>query len=144
MARPVVITGVKKLDRALAKLEPKLQKKLTRKATRKAAKEIVLPIALSLVPEKTGALKRSLSVRAVTRRRGRIGHMVANRNGMFTGDQFYGGFAEFGTKTRRTRKGHERGAMPEFGYLRRPLYDNATRIEKVFQQAMREFLSEAK
>lgn len=140
--RGVVITGDKELDRKLAKLEPKLQKKLSRQATRKAAKDIVLPAAQAAVPANTGELEDSLKVRAVTRSRNRIGHMVVAGDGFFVGDQFYGGFIEFGTKTRATRAGHSRGrVMPgQHAFLRPAVYDNEVRVRKLFQDTLREFI----
>lgn len=99
MARPtVVMTGLRELDRNLARLSDKMQKKLVRSAVRKAAKP-VLDRAKELVPTDTGDLRRSLKIRALkrSRRRSTIGVQVVTGVDFFKGEQYYGGMIEFGT-----------------------------------------------
>jgi len=92
----ISITGAKELERKLKQLEPKVAKKIVRQSLRKAAKPI-LTRAKQLVPVITGALKKSLKVRAMRRKKGRYGIMVGTAAGWFVGKTFYGGFVEFGT-----------------------------------------------
>jgi len=126
----VVITGVKELDLKLAGMPARLQKKLSRQATRKAAKDIVLPDAKRNVPHDTGDLERSLTVRAIKRSRSRVGHSVETKDGFFKGNQFYGGFIEFGWDDK-----------PEGDpFLRPALYGNENRIRKLFHNALRSFI----
>lgn len=144
MSQPVVLTGDKEVDKKLAALGPKLQKKLSRQATRKAAKDIVLPAAQAAVPVDTGELEDSLKVRAVTRKRGLLGHMVVAGDGFYIGDQYYGGFIEFGTKERATRTGLRRGSIQpsKHAYLRPAIYNNETRIRKLFVDTVRQFIQQ--
>ncbi len=142
----VIVTGDKELDKLLAGLTAKLQKKLSRQATRKAAKDIVLPEAKARVPVDTGDLEDSLTVRAIKRIRGKIGHMVATRDGFFKGDQFYGGMIEFGTKERQHKSGKQVGQIRphEFAFLRPAIYDNEDRIKAEYVKGVRELINEAK
>jgi len=141
----VIVTGDKVLDALLAGLEPKLQKKLSRQATRKAAKDIVLPEARNRVPVDTGDLDDSLTVRAVKRSRGKIGHMVTTRDGFFKGDQFYGAMLEFGTKERKHKSGKSVGSIQphSFAFLRPAIYDNEARIKTEYINDVRELINEA-
>ena len=145
MAAGVIITGDKALDRKLAGLPDKLAKKLSKQATRKAAKEIVLPRAKADAPVDTGELEDSLTVRAVKRSRRRIGHMVTTRDGMFQGDQFYGGFVEWGTHERQTKSGKSTGRIQpnEFMFLRSALYDNEVRIKAEYVKDVNQLIDEA-
>lgn len=75
MAASVVVTGVKEIDRKLKILEPSIQKKVLRQAMRSGMK-IVLQEALLRVPVLTGLLKRNIKLRAMKRKRNRIGLLV--------------------------------------------------------------------
>lgn len=118
-----------------------------RKATRAAAKH-VLELARQFVPVDEGDLEASLTVRAMKgrRRRGTVGASVLTREGMFRGDEFYGGFVEFGTRERFHRSGKSTGAVPAgtFDYLRRALYEGEQKAKQEFITSLREFVAEAK
>lgn len=150
------LTGDKKLDRTLKEMEPKLAKKGIRKATRAAAK-VVLADAKRRAPRgDTGKLERSLGVRTAKGgrgkrlRRGTIGHAVVTREGLFSGEAFYGGFLEFGTKNRRTKRGRIGGtgaisqdamnrgriAQGEFSFIRPALYGNERLIRWMFKRTL--------
>lgn len=129
----IIVTGDKKLDRALRHLEKNVQRKFARKAMRKAAKDVILPEARARVPVDTGALERSLVVRAARRSRRGIGVEVRTRDGLFAGDEFYGGFQELGTKH-----------MPADPYLRPALYGNEAKIRGLFIDDMNELIKEAR
>jgi HK97 gp10 family phage protein len=110
MGRDFVITGVKALDRKLKALEPKVAKKVIRQALRKAAKPVQARTrALAPVGE-TGQVKRAVKIRASTRTRKKVIRLrVLIGKGDFVGQQFYGAFAEYGTKQSGTgRKGGRR------------------------------------
>ena len=98
MANKEVVEGDEELIKAFQMLPAQLAKKVLRKVTRKVAKEEVLPLADRLVPVEFGALQDSLTVRAAKVKRGNkaVGATVQTRDGMFQGDEFYGGFQEFG------------------------------------------------
>lgn len=138
----VSVTGVAELDRKFARMPESLQKKALRPACRLVAK-LVRQIALSLVPRRTGALARSLVVRAAKRSR-RFKHQVAvsvrTKDGFFHGDEFYGGMIEFGTGPRSTRSGANRGSIREFKFLREGLYSFPDRKRRIFQKAVRDWM----
>jgi HK97 gp10 family phage protein len=140
----VIITGDKALDRLLKGLPLKVQKKLSRQATRKAAKEIVLPDAKARVPVDTGDLDESLTVKAVKRSRTKFGHEVRTKDGFYSGDQFYGGFVEFGTKERQHKSGKSVGSVKphSFGFLRPAVYENESRIRDLYVTAMNALIAE--
>lgn len=98
MAKPLVIlTGDKKLNRALAKLANKDARAIVRKAARPALRP-VLASAKRHAPKATGALAHSLKIRAIKRSRTRVGAQVQTAAGSFKGETFYGGFQEWGWK----------------------------------------------
>ena len=130
----------------------KLRNKGIRKATRKGAKFLLVKMKKD-APHLTGALEKSLAVRTAVRKRnkrmrkGDIGHSVTTKdNGLFVGDQFYGGFLEYGTKNRETKSGANRGAiLGNFAFMRPAFWDNRRAVAKMFQADMiREITAESK
>ena len=152
MQLSLIITGDKQLDATLATLPVKLQKKGIRKATRKAAK-FVLADVKSSAPYDEGNLEASLQVRTAKKTSGRplsrgtFGHAVATRNGWFGGDEFYGGFVEFGTK-RRSAHGKNRGVVDAVEFMQHALYGNRQAILQLFRaelsEALRQIAAEAR
>lgn len=133
----VSLTGLDVVDNMLADLPDNLRKKCVRHATRKVAK-IVLAEARRIAPRKTGALADSLRVRSMERskrtRKGDIGHAVVTGERFFAGDQFYGGFLEFGTEQRFTKKRDNRGRIDhlQWQFLRPALYADREGKRQVF------------
>lgn len=118
----IAITGVAELDAKFRAMPNTLQKKALRPATRAVAK-LTLQDAKARAPQKTGQLAKSLKVVATkaSRRKDKytVSHSVQTSDGMFQGDQYYGGFMEFGTKERYTKAGAYRGYIKRtFWYLR--------------------------
>lgn len=144
----VVVTGNREIDKALALFEKKVQLKITRKATRAGAK-LVMEAAKANVPLLTGDLEASFKVRTVAKRkgkgRGRIGHSVRTGEGFFQGEQFYGGFLEFGTKVRKHGSGKSTGRIEpgQHDYLREALYQNKGAVRSLFHSAMREAIMDS-
>ena len=104
----VYLTGVAEADEALANFPPEVQKKLIRAATKEIGTRIQKD-AQRRAPKKTGAVAEAIKVVALmNRRKGykkhRIGVSIAVGEKNFVGDQFYGGFLEFGTKDRYHKK----------------------------------------
>lgn len=98
----ISLTGSKELDAALKAFTPAVQKQILRKATRAVSKP-VMQQARAWAPHDTGALEKSIKVRALKRSRRNkdiVGTRVVTSGGdsLFQGDQYYGGFQEFGTK----------------------------------------------
>lgn len=134
--RGAIITGVKELDAILATMPARLQKKLAADACKKACKDIILPDAKQLVPVDTGALEDSLVVRAAKRSRSKrgsqVGYAVQTKDGFFQGDEFYGGFQEFGWDD------HPEGDP----FLRPALWSNVGRIRELFLKTLRIFVAQ--
>ena len=128
----VSVTGLKELDRKMRALEPAMQKKIIRKAARRAAKP-VLDRARAFAPRRSGALERSLKIRALrrSRRRTAIGVQVSTDKGWFKGDEFYGAFVELGTKHIEAKK-----------YLRDARDQSRGAVKEVWIKELRQILSE--
>lgn len=150
----VIVTGFKELDAKLRQMEPKLQRKLVKGALRKGGKRVERESERIINEEAydTGALKKSVTVRALKRSRKRIGvQILPQREKYFAkyaathgGKQpnpssgqstpFYVPAAiEFGTKTAR--------AIRPF---RRALYDNKEEYLADFQADLAQFITEQK
>ncbi len=92
------MTGQFSLDRKLKAMPRKIANGIKRKAARKAAKP-VLEAAKANVPVKSGAMKKSLRIRAYrSRKKDIFGVKVVSGKKWFQGDQFYSAFVEFGTR----------------------------------------------
>jgi HK97 gp10 family phage protein len=89
------VKGLKETIKALETLEPKLHRKVVRTALRDGAK-IVLAEAKATAPVKTGALKKSLKVKAGKKKRHGQSISVRTDKTQFP-DQYYSAFQEFGT-----------------------------------------------
>ena len=152
----MTFTGFEELDRKFREMPVTMQKKAMRPAAREVAKLVRLQ-ALASVPRKTGALAKSLVVRAAKRSRrhkDQVAVSVRTRDGFFKGDQFYGGMIEFGTGDRWTRgRGRKnarsdsgrrvfRGRIPEFKFLRNSLYSFPERKRRFFHNAIRRWMRE--
>ena len=55
---------------------------------------------------------------------------------MFQGDEFYGGFIEFGTQPRYTASGQARGQVEPESFMRWALYGNEQRIKQIFRREL--------
>jgi HK97 gp10 family phage protein len=75
VAGPIVVTGIKEIDRKLKTLEVKVQRKVLRQSMRKGMK-LVLQDAVSRVPVLSGLLKRNIKLRAMKRKKNRVGLLV--------------------------------------------------------------------
>jgi HK97 gp10 family phage protein len=91
-------------DRVLAAKLRGLTDSQAKKAILGACRESIKVIqaeARTLAPSRTGALRRSIKVRAISRSRKRIGVRVTTSatDNLYSGKTFYGAFQEFGWKT---------------------------------------------
>ena len=138
----VTLTGDKALDKKLSAMPTRLRNKAMRQACRVVAK-LVHTDARQKVPRKSGDLAKSLVVRAAKRSR-KHKHQVAvtvrTKDGFFQGDQFYGGFLEFGTAERQTKAGASRGRVPQFKFLRNALYSFPETKRQIFVNHIRSFI----
>lgn len=90
-----VVTGIKGLDKALKALPAKIEKKVLRQAMRKGVKPIQAA-AKANVPVRSGTLKKAIKVRAMKRKKDRLGVLVIVGQGDFKGETFYGAMIEYG------------------------------------------------
>lgn len=105
--RSLIITGNVRLTRMLNALASNKAREVHRKALRRAIKP-VLEEARLRAPVRSGAFRKSLTVRATKRSRKSIGVHVTQRRGMFKGKEFYGGFQEFGWRLGTRKKQYRR------------------------------------
>lgn len=94
------LKGEKALIKSLEQFPDKVQKTIMKSAIRKAAKPLVAQ-AKENTPVESGALKKSMKLRAIKRSRKnkyRVGFLIGSSDKNFTGEQYYGSFLEFGTK----------------------------------------------
>jgi len=106
----VHLTGAKAIALALGKLETKLSRKVATKALRAGAK-VVQTEAKRIAPVQSGALRKSIKVRAGKNHKTYRSIIVGSGAKWFTGDKFYAAFVEFGHRSgkasnsiRRARK----------------------------------------
>jgi len=91
--------GFEALDRKLRRLEKRAAKKVLKRGLRSGAK-VIQREAKSRAPVLTGATRKSIRVRAMKKqKRGVVGISVRTSkfDNLFTGDQYYAAFVEFGT-----------------------------------------------
>ena len=143
-----VLTGEVEIDTYFAELPDKLEKKALRKATREVAK-LTRTLAVEYAPERTGELVRSIKVRSKERSRAKgmrhvVGTSVTVGKGLFVGDQFYGGFMEFGTAERKHKSGKSTGRVPagRFDFLRRALWAHPTAKAQIYLATLRQWVAE--
>ncbi len=113
------LSGDKELIAALNNLTPALEKKALRTALRESSKPI-LSAAKARAPRDTGALKKSLRIKAFKRtRKGKVGFSIGTSSlgSAYQGKQFYGAFQEYGWHTgkrtneiRRSQSAARRGS----------------------------------
>lgn len=90
------VVGLRLIEKKLKLLEPKIAKGIVRKNLRAAAKPI-LKAAKANCPVLTGRLRKSLKIRVLKKRKSSYALQVSPSKGWAKGEEFYGGFVEFGT-----------------------------------------------
>jgi HK97 gp10 family phage protein len=117
-ALKVSLFGDREIAQKFKTLPTKVANKVLRQALRPAAK-IVLEQAKKEVPVVTGALKKSLKVRAGKRRKGSVKVLVQTAEGFFKGKTYYGGFVHFGHRIGSRRLGDSRKLVPPNPFVSR-------------------------
>jgi len=105
-SQPVIKVNQKQLKTILnftRMLPTAMRNKIIRQETRRAMKEVLLPAAKSQTPKKTGALRKSIKIRAIKRSRKSSGVRLAASDRDFVGDMFYAGFIEYGFRRGGTK-----------------------------------------
>jgi HK97 gp10 family phage protein len=124
----ISITGLKEIDNVLKHLSDNVQHRVLSAAHYAAAKPLVEKERQLAPRGVTGNLKESIgAVKVSAARANSVGEVRVGprRKGGYKG--FHGHFPEFGTRSRRTRKGANRGFMPMIKYAK-PAFDS-TRIQ---------------
>lgn len=107
----MIIRGLKEAITALDKLESAVAKKILRKALRAGA-TLPLKAAKTNAPVRTGALRRSLKVRAGRSRKGVIHVVMGTGKKWFVGPMYYSAFVVMGHKQGSKRLGNARKDIP--------------------------------
>lgn len=141
MTGRVEILGLDKVLKALKGLQPEIRKKAM--AAGASAGAIVFKRGvISLAPEKTGALKRSIAIKRISKKllisSGIIGSMVYVRTGgrrtkkqKSSGeDAFYWKYQEYGYMSGKKRS---RKRQPGKFFIKRAFDKNKTSIEKAYK-----------
>jgi HK97 gp10 family phage protein len=102
LADSLALDGFDNLRKAFERLGRTESRKRVSRALREASK-LILDRAIENAPEKTGELKDSLTIKAMRRKKGRVGFRVTCGEGWFKGRTFYGAFQEFGTSHQPAR-----------------------------------------
>ncbi len=100
MASGMTMKGGRELLNTLTRLQGPETKKVLRKVLRAGAKPVQLK-AKATVPINTGALRKSIRVKAGKRTRKKemsVWVGTGDQDNMFTGKTFYGGMVEYGTQ----------------------------------------------
>lgn len=144
-------------DEALRKAYGELSNRLALKYLKKAVKAgalVMYPKSFSSVPTRSGALLGALGVRESKTRKKAVAAAFSvgtfgDGGGMFKGDQFYGGFQEYGWTpgARKTRLGAKHknagGKVPGKHFIRDALQATASSALYVMQNALARGLESA-
>ena len=133
----IQLRGFDKVEKLFKELPLKVQKRVIRPACRAAAKE-VLPEVKNLAPERSGATKKSLKIRAAKRRnKFTAAVLIQTRKGDFKGDEFYAAFVEYGTKERIVKKtGKSAGSVRPHEFMKRGFENKKAEAEDVFEREL--------
>lgn len=101
----ILVTGHRKIDRALKRIAPAAQRQVFRKASREALREMQREAKL-IAPRKTGRLAKAIKIRSGQRSRRFIRIVLAVAKGSFKDSRFYGAFEEFGARGAGTKPTH--------------------------------------
>lgn len=130
----VSVEGAEEVLRELEARGKKIASKGLRKALREGGRPF-LAAAKANVPVRTGALKKSLRLRAGRRSRKWISFVVTtskeSKGNLFVGKQYYAGFVEFGAP--------RRGIKPS-GFLRRAFEARKEEAKGIVIKELRKFL----
>lgn len=130
----ISLLGVPELSRALAALPEKLERRVLTKALRQAGK-FYQALAAARAPRDRGKLATSFKVRALKRRKGRVGVMIQTGTRAQLGIDpkqrgFYPAHVEFG---HRDRAGVHHGANP---YMRSAIRTGQNAIFAILRQEL--------
>ncbi len=129
------------LLKELKQLPGKVQRKILVQESRKAAKTYLLGQAKNAVPKQTGALRKSIKVRALKRSRVRVGVRIGMAEKDFAGETFYGSFLEYGWKAGKRRSKasvDDRKQIPAKYYLKKVVEQHGDNAQSGFANQVAE------
>ncbi len=139
IALDLKLDGTAQLIKSLEKFDPTLRKKLARRSTRKAAKP-VQDTARSLVPIRTGRLRKGILIRSAKRKRKSsiVGASVvtAKRDKLnidASEPYYYPTIVEYGAPSRN---------IPARPYLRPALDQNKEKVKSIYQSELKVLITE--
>ena len=103
MNATVTVSGSAGIFANLRRIDKGAQGKVARKVLRTCSKAIAAA-AKAIYPVRTGKARKAIKVRAAKRKKGVIGVNVQVGDKWFTGETFYAGFVEWGTKYMQARQ----------------------------------------
>jgi HK97 gp10 family phage protein len=139
----VTVQGAQETIAKLAKLRTTEANKMIRKGLRAGSKIIQRetiaqsPVGPARKDHKPGTLKRSFKVRAMKRKRGRIGILVQSGKGFFKGDTFYSGFVALGHKAGPRRLGNDRKQVKANEFMKRAADKSAPEAIRVLEETVK-------
>lgn len=93
----LIVTGDKRIDKALRALGPKVGNKVVRRAMREGMQPVKAQVEADAPKGETGNLARSVKVRAGKRSRKGPSVEVLIEDATFRGERYYAAFEEYGT-----------------------------------------------
>lgn len=133
------ITGIKEIDDKLRDLPAKVIKKLAKSGLREAMRPL-LATAKRNAPRRTGALRKNIKLRVMTRLRNKksaVGMRVSGGED-FKGETYYGGFQEFGWQP----KG-EGPKVPPKHYMTNAYNHHKGEVVAKFREVMKDAIEES-
>lgn len=133
----MTVHGDKQLVARMVKLRKTEKDKIIRKGLRSGSKIIKRETEAGAPVGPTGRFKKSFKVRAMKRRRGRIGIQVQSGEGFFKGETFYGGFVALGHRVGPRRLGDKRKQVPPNRFMQEAADRAAPEAIRVLEDEVR-------
>lgn len=108
------VDGLKELEEALAELSPKVMQEVEKTTLREIAKPVLADVKSNAPKGATLRLSESFKIRAMRRKKGRVGVQIITSKGWFQGETFYAAFQEFGWRVGKRKTVHRREAKETF------------------------------
>ncbi len=132
----VTLQGGAQLLAKLKRLEKKQAGGLIRKGLRAGAKIIAKETKSNAPVGPTGRLAKAAKVRAMRRKRGRLGVLVQIGSGFYQGETFYGAFVVLGRKTGKRNSSNRRQVLAN-NFMKRAAETKQTEAIAALEDAVR-------
>lgn len=141
------LEGGPRLLAQLKALGGPVARKITLTAVKRGA-EIELAKAKQLAPQDSGRMAATLKIRAMPRKRGKVGRLVITGKRSQLGIPedavgYYPFAVEFGTGERETRSGRRTGRVTATHFLRDAIETTETQVLRVFRNELEKGIREA-